>query len=298
MSKIVFRGKPMVNESKSVEERAKPKKGLLARLKSKIFGNIDTITIGYQEETIKVKDIVGIVFGPHTVSFLQYFKLQFMNEEIEPLKFDQWRYLGILTRNRSYDFIMDNKRDSFDLIISISESQRRHINTLMEQRIQVIREECPRKERKAVIEKEQQKFRIPLRILKTNLNRKLLNFEMKRRKIECMAKDKGYTLCQFFIIGIYNTVCQWPETDKNVKLINDKVQTLRKIQTIIRNSPKLKVLLDYIDLSIIKRLQRIINADKLDQISRMSVKSRNEALNKFFNDARRGSGFGLQKRPT
>lgn len=144
-----------------------------------------------------------------------------------------------------------------------------------------------------MIEREKQKFRVPLRILKTNLNRKLLNFEMKRRKIECMAKEKGYTLCQFFIICIYNTVCQWPETDKNIKLINDKVLTLRKIQVVIRSSPKLKLLLDYIDLSILKRLQRIINADKLDLISRMSAKSRNEALNKFFNDTRRTSVFGI-----
>lgn len=122
MSKIVFRGKKIVENFKETYEEKKPKRGLLAKLRTKMFGNIDTITLGYQEETIKVKDIVGIVFGPHTVSFLQYFKLQFMNEEIEPLKFDQWRYLGVLTKNRSYDFILDSKRDSFDLIISISEA--------------------------------------------------------------------------------------------------------------------------------------------------------------------------------
>ena len=44
-----------------------------------------------------------------------------------------------------------------------------------------------------------------------NSNRRMLNFEMTRRKIQHVAIDNGYTLGQLLMIGIYNTVSEWPE---------------------------------------------------------------------------------------
>lgn len=50
------------------------------------------------------------------------------------------------------------------------------------------------------------------KVLKLNTSMKILRFEMLRRKILCIAEDKGYSMAQYLIVTIYNTICDQPET--------------------------------------------------------------------------------------
>ena len=53
------------------------------------------------------------------------------------------------------------------------------------------------------------------KVIKLNTSIKILRFEMLRRKILSIADDKGYTMAQYLIVTIYNTICEQPdETDK------------------------------------------------------------------------------------
>ena len=49
------------------------------------------------------------------------------NESVQKIKYDQWRYVTILTDIRSYDFIMKNRQDSLDLIVAVNASIKRNI---------------------------------------------------------------------------------------------------------------------------------------------------------------------------
>ena len=49
------------------------------------------------------------------------------NENVQKIKYDQWRYVTILTDIRSYDFIMKNRQDSLDLIVAVNASIKRNI---------------------------------------------------------------------------------------------------------------------------------------------------------------------------
>jgi hypothetical protein len=59
------------------------------------------------DETILLVTILGIIYGPHSATFKQYMKLQYRNEELMNNKYDQWRYISVMTQMRSYDFIFD-----------------------------------------------------------------------------------------------------------------------------------------------------------------------------------------------
>ena len=54
----------------------------------------------------------------------------------------------------------------------------------------------------------------------------------------CMAEDKGYTMTQFILLSIYNTIMDWPEPEDNFQLLYKKLEALKKVQEII-NKPKL-----------------------------------------------------------
>ena len=70
---------------------------------------------------------------------------------------------------------------------------------------------------------------------------------MVRRKIFAIADDKGYTMAQYLIITIYNTICQQPEdTDSDV---DEKFTKLKNTIVIIKSHPKLIDVLDVIDYS-------------------------------------------------
>ena len=43
----------------------------------------------------------------------------------------------------------------------------------------------------------------------SNTNKRLIRFEMLRRKVEHMAIDSGYTMGQFLILACYNSVVEW-----------------------------------------------------------------------------------------
>ena len=61
------------------------------------------------EENIEVKRIKGVIFGPHSITFKQYMCMMITNESVQKVKYDQWRYVSILTDIRSFDFIMKKR---------------------------------------------------------------------------------------------------------------------------------------------------------------------------------------------
>lgn len=57
----------------------------LTQLKNIVYGeNIQ----GLHEEVIRISKIKGIVFGPHSVTFKQYLRLQLLNELVQKQKYD------------------------------------------------------------------------------------------------------------------------------------------------------------------------------------------------------------------
>ena len=67
---------------------------------------------------------------------------------------------------------------------------------------------------------------------------------MHRLKIECMALELGYSLGQFIVLAIYNTVDDWDEKETGVE---NKLEALKKIQNVILSSPHLSDVLESID---------------------------------------------------
>jgi hypothetical protein len=59
------------------------------------------------DETIQLVTILGIIYGPHSTTFIHYMKMQYRNEDLMKKKFDQWRYISVVTQMRSYDFMFD-----------------------------------------------------------------------------------------------------------------------------------------------------------------------------------------------
>ena len=47
-------------------------------------------------------------------------RMQITNESMQTKKFDQWRFLSIITDSKSYDFIMNSQKDALDLIAAIN----------------------------------------------------------------------------------------------------------------------------------------------------------------------------------
>ena len=121
--KLVFKGKRILDKSSKHEERKKTNASCSFFPSMKFFGSIDNIT---HEESIKTNTILGILYGPHTVSFKQYLRLQQLNDSIQNKKFDQWRWVTILTKMRSYDFILNSMQDSVDFIVSVADGMARH----------------------------------------------------------------------------------------------------------------------------------------------------------------------------
>ena len=63
------------------------------------------------------------------------------------------------------------------------------------------------------------------KVTKLNTSKKILQFEILRRKIFSIAEDKGYSMPQYLFVTIYNTVCdQAEETDDEIML---KLQKLK-----------------------------------------------------------------------
>lgn len=101
--------------------------------------------------------------------------------------------------------------------------------------------------KKNTIETLKKELTLQNKVIKVNTSKKILRFEMIRRKIIAIADDKGYTMAQYLIITIYNTICQQPEvTDSD---IDEKFTKLKNTIVIIKSHPKLIDVLDVIDYS-------------------------------------------------
>jgi hypothetical protein len=60
-----------------------------------------------------------------------------------------------------------------------------------------------------MLKKEENKYKALSDQLLANTNKKMIIFEMSRRKIEHIAIDSGYTLGQYWMLAIYNTISDW-----------------------------------------------------------------------------------------
>ena len=164
-------------------------------IKEKVFGNIEMVAI-FQEEVLKIETVTGIIYGPHTVSFKQYMKLQILNDEVQDQKYDQWRFITILTNIRSYDYMVQSREDALDLIISIADAIIRQKKLELTQKIEKIKQGALdptdpvlkgqelRNSRNAMIELEQESLKAQIEHFEANYNKRLLIFEFTRRKIK------------------------------------------------------------------------------------------------------------------
>ena len=117
--KIFFKGK----KSQEDQRRNKAKSAsCFSGIKKKLFGNIGELDILMLEEKFETKSILGILTGPNNVTFRQYCNLQALNKQFNQIKFDQWRFITVLTTMRSYDFMFEKRQDALDLIVSIYEA--------------------------------------------------------------------------------------------------------------------------------------------------------------------------------
>lgn len=194
-----------------------------------------------------------------------------------------------MTQNRSYDFIFSKIEDSFDFIIAISEAMLRLQTSLLDRKVIELKNSFrdlpnPRKsDKKAVkegIEKERIQISSVTRPLRIKVNRQLIRFQMMRLKLEYIANDKGYTLGQYLMIAIYNTIVDWPgEQDCKLKEIQKKVEAFKHIVKIISDSPKLQVIQESLDMSCQKQTLMIYNAKVLNNLdNKMSFRSTNTAI--------------------
>ena len=75
-----------------------------------------------------------------------------------------------------------------------------------------IKEDTPGEERiQTQLKKEENKYKALSDQLFANTNKKMIVFEMNRRKIEHIALDSGYTLGQYWMLAIYNTISDWDQ---------------------------------------------------------------------------------------
>lgn len=107
LSKFVFKGKKVCFSHQSKEETSQ--------------GNNHAFSQPL-EEKFTVNQVTGMIFGPHSVSFRQYMKLTLFNQDVQNKRFDQWRYISILTQLKSFDFILEDLDAALDFIVILSEA--------------------------------------------------------------------------------------------------------------------------------------------------------------------------------
>lgn len=99
-----------------------------------------------------------------------------------------------------------------------------------------------------LIKKEQLAYDILYKQLRSNTNKKVMKFELIRRKVLHIAHDNGYNMGQLLILAAYNAIVDsWSaETDDEVQL---KFDSLFKIEQIIVKTDRLRDIMDIIDMT-------------------------------------------------
>ena len=46
-------------------------------------------------------------------------RMNITNKQMENIKFDQWRFLSVITNDRSFDFILKSREETLDVIVAI-----------------------------------------------------------------------------------------------------------------------------------------------------------------------------------
>ena len=95
MSTIRFNGK-RVNKSKILTRRSYSV-SCTTFLKHQLFKFEQLNISNVQAHSIKTNSILGLMYGPHSVSFKQYLKNNFRDSKIMSQKCDQWRFISIIT---------------------------------------------------------------------------------------------------------------------------------------------------------------------------------------------------------
>lgn len=206
LSKFIFKGKQVCIRHDSKNEHMHSNKAFSQPI----------------EECFKVNQVTGMIIGPHSVSFRQYMKLTFLNQDVQNKRFDQWRYITILTRLKSFDFILDDLDAALDFIITISEaiaSTCDHELDKITSKIQTIitQKENDRKfEQIRTLQKQKVAITDWYIMMKDMMRRytyqRFMRFSFIRAKVAMMAQNDGYTLPQFLFLAIFQSVDDLPET--------------------------------------------------------------------------------------
>ena len=200
-------------------------------------------------------------------------------------KYDQWRYVSIVTSLCSYDFILSKIEDSIDLIISVAEAinkinefdHRKKVNKVLKSKANFdsstvqgkIQLSMKTKFDAELIKKENEAMKAKMENLKMYSNISLLKFEMTRRKIASYAEDHGYTVCQLFMVSIFYTVC---DTEYETDII--KNEKLEKILGIMKSHCKLKGLIEILDMTELNNVRKNIHLYRLREIKNLSETER------------------------
>ena len=95
-------------------------------------------------------------------------------------------------------------------------------------------------------------------------------------ELQLMASESGYSILQFFVMGIYQTVS---EMDENAEEdLNKKFRIMLKLHKQITNSEQLRDLNMVLDLAKFLKLQMMINANKLKSMNGLNEFEREEAM--------------------
>lgn len=73
-----------------------------------------------------------------------------------------------------------------------------------------------------------------------------MRFQMIRLKIQSIASDLGYSIGQYLLMAIYNTIVDWQFEEMSDKMF--KLECLMRICDIIKSHKKLENLMEVLDL--------------------------------------------------
>lgn len=165
------------------------------------------------EEYFRVNQVSGIIFGPHSVSFKQYMKLTLFNEEVQNKKYDQWRFISIMTPLKSFDFILEDIDDALDLIITISEAISSTCDYELDKITTNIEAIIAQKENDGKFKQIQSLQRKKAAItewyymmkdmMRRYTMRRIMRVSFIRAKVVMMAQNEGYTMPQFLFLAIF-----------------------------------------------------------------------------------------------
>ena len=119
MQKLSFKGTRQVKIKKPKSSSISCTSAVYLKFFGSRVEKIKEMNTMYYEEKIPLNHVKGIVYGPHSISFKQFMRMNITNTEMQNIKFDQWRFVSVITNDRSFDFIIKSRQETLDIIVSI-----------------------------------------------------------------------------------------------------------------------------------------------------------------------------------